>query len=128
MLTPSRSFEVKEEEPVLICVSERTIEKMKDQEAYDEYLRDLTPKRRGRLTEESEALIRERVARLPRKERLATYLYFWEDASLQNIADTLKISTVTVDKLINNALVRLGCELQHLIYQKESQPHMEVAA
>ena len=115
--------------------TDEMIEQEQDRQILDMYLQDLNGVTRSseqkRLTSEQEATIRERVSRLPRAERLAIYLYFWEDSSTGTIAAALDISTQLVEKLIHNALARLRGELESVLFgnhQLKGQIKMGVAA
>ena len=115
--------------------TDKMIEQEQDRQILDVYLQDLSGANRSyekrRLTSEQEAAIRERVSKLPRAERLAIYLYFWEDSSTGAIAAALDISTQLVEKLIHNALARLREELRSVLFenhQHKDQIKMGVAA
>ena len=100
---------------MLLFWSEKMIEQESDRQTGAKYQQEkYKPKNIGlkHLTMDQEALIRQRVARLPRAERLAVYVHFWENSSISDIAASLGVPATLAKKLINNALARLGGELQ----------------
>lgn len=103
---------------------------MKDKEVSAEFLKRMSGASRARpLTESDEVFIREKVSRLPRDERLVTYLYFWEGVSAQTISATLKIPTTLVFKIIENALLRLRPDLESLLVRNSIKiSNLEAAA
>ncbi|MBX9766530.1 MAG: hypothetical protein K2X47_04595 [Bdellovibrionales bacterium] len=58
-----------------------------------------------------------------------TYLYFWEDISVQAIASTLEIPKTLVFKIIESALVRLRPGLEGLLEDSSIEiSNLEAAA
>lgn len=54
----------------------------------------------------------EALPKLEANERIAIYLRFWENLSIQEIAQFMKLSWHSVDQLINTALEFLRCEIE----------------
>lgn len=59
-----------------------------------------------------EALIRDRITRLPHPERLAIYMHFWEKANYVEIANSVGIKREDVVSLIHRGLARLHVGLR----------------
>ena len=59
-----------------------------------------------------EALIRDRITRLPHLERLAIYMHFWEKANYVEIANSAGIKREDVVSLIHRGLNRLHVGLR----------------
>lgn len=68
-------------------------------------------KRKLKLTEEQEILVRDKVLALPRQERLIIYLYFWEQYSHLQIARDLCVPVEVIPKIIQNAMNRIRGDL-----------------
>lgn len=116
---------------MLLYWSDKMIQQEIERQISQEYLRELkeVPRStRKRLTERQEALIRERISKLPREEMLAVYLYFWEGSTTREIAKVLSLSVGLTAKLINNALVRLRDDLQTLVPGNNGKMEMEAVA
>ena len=116
---------------MLLLWSEKMIEQESDRQTGAKYQQEkYKTKNVGLkyLTTSQEALIRQRVARLPRAERLAVYLHFWENSSVSDIAVSLGVPVTLAKKLINNALARLGGELQSIVPGCDQLIEMEMAA
>ena len=54
----------------------------------------------------------EALSKLEANERIAIYLRFWENLSIQEIAQFMKLSWDSVDQLISAALEFLRCEIE----------------
>jgi DNA-directed RNA polymerase specialized sigma24 family protein len=54
----------------------------------------------------------EALPKLEDNERIAIYLRFWENLSIQEIAQFMKLPWDPVDQLINTALEFLRCEIE----------------
>ena len=68
-------------------------------------------KRKLKLTEEQETLVRNKVLALPRQERLTIYLYFWEQYSYRQIARDLCVPVEVIPRIIQKAMNRIRGEL-----------------
>jgi DNA-directed RNA polymerase specialized sigma24 family protein len=61
-------------------------------------------KRKLQLTKEQEALVRNKVLSLPKRERVIVILYFWEQYSHRQIARYLRIPIDAVPRKIQKAM------------------------
>jgi len=99
--------------------NDRKIKKYLDNHEAKKYLKNLNStgiKMSQRKKEEMrEATIRERVCQLPRAERLAIYLHFWEKLKPFEIARQLEMETELVKNLIQRGLEQLKIDLSSLV-------------
>jgi DNA-directed RNA polymerase specialized sigma24 family protein len=114
---------------MLVYWDQTMLEEEMDRQSCNEYLEKLNNNRADKR-ERRTAIIRERVANLPRPERLAVYLHFWENSSISEIARVLDITKELAAKLLNNGLTRLQTELQAVAngYKTHSQTKELIAA
>jgi RNA polymerase sigma factor (sigma-70 family) len=66
------------------------------------------PQRHGSSDDELRDLVREHVARLPERQRLALFLRYYADLDYEEIAHTLSIAPGTVGKLLHDARTNIG--------------------
>ena len=66
---------------------------------------------RDRKEDEVLAIIKDRIMRLPREERLVTYLFYWEGLSYKEIAKELGLTNELVLKLHFRSLEKLESDL-----------------
>jgi DNA-directed RNA polymerase specialized sigma24 family protein len=71
-------------------------------------------KRKLQLTKKQEALVRNKVLSLPRKERVIIILYFWDQYSHRQIARYLRIPIETVPRKIQMAMDRMRRDLYEM--------------
>jgi DNA-directed RNA polymerase specialized sigma24 family protein len=67
-----------------------------------------------RLNERQEKIIRAKVAMLPQQERIAIFSVFWQELPYFQVARSLDVPVVEVDKIIQNALIRLRSNLDEI--------------